>query len=116
LANCSGSPDRGSTNAGAQAGCRRGGDWRYPRCQFDGEAHEILEGISRVERAHLGDRPSPDGIAYRSRHDPREIRHAIFERPAPTLVAGSPIALLDQPPDLAAILGGYGKSIAEPAL
>jgi len=31
-------------------------------------------------------------------------------------VAGSPIALLDQPPDLATILGGYGKSIAEPAL
>jgi len=30
---------------------RRGGDWRYPRCQFDEEAHEVLEGISRVVQA-----------------------------------------------------------------
>jgi hypothetical protein len=59
---------------------------------------------------------APDGIAYRSRHDPREICYAIFERPTLTLLAGSPIALLDQLPDLAAILGGYGKSIAKPAL
>jgi hypothetical protein len=29
-------------------------------------------------------------------------------------VAAPPIALLDQLPNLAAILGGYGKSIAEP--
>jgi len=59
---------------------------------------------------------APDGIAYRSRHDPREICHAIFERPALTLVAPSPIALLGQLPELAAILSGYGKSIAELAL
>jgi len=58
---------------------------------------------------------APDGIAYRSRHDPREICYAIFERPALTLAAGSPIALLGQLPDLAAILSGYGNSIAETA-
>jgi hypothetical protein len=30
---------------------RRGGDWRYPRCQFDEEAHDVLEGMSKVVQA-----------------------------------------------------------------
>jgi len=57
---------------------------------------------------------APDGIAYQSRHDPREICLAIFERAGVEFVTGAPITLLDQLPRLAAILGGYGKSIAEP--
>jgi hypothetical protein len=27
---------------------RRRGDWRYPRCQFNEEAREVLEGVSKV--------------------------------------------------------------------
>ena len=36
---------------------RRSGDWRYPRCQFDEEAHEVLEGISRIVHAFAGSGP-----------------------------------------------------------
>jgi hypothetical protein len=57
---------------------------------------------------------APDGIAYQSRHDPREICLAIFERPGLRFVAAPAVALLDQLPDLATILSGYGKSIAGP--
>ncbi len=31
--------------------CRRGGDWRYPRCQFDEEAGDVLEGLPKVVQA-----------------------------------------------------------------
>jgi len=37
--------------ANALLAFRRGGDWRYPRCQFDEEAHEVLEGLSKVVQA-----------------------------------------------------------------
>jgi hypothetical protein len=30
---------------------RRGSDWRYPRCQFDEESHEVLAGIATVVQA-----------------------------------------------------------------
>ena len=30
---------------------RRGGDWRYPRAQFDETAHEVLDGVSKVVEA-----------------------------------------------------------------
>jgi hypothetical protein len=30
---------------------RRGGDWRYPRRQFDEDAHEVVEGIPEVVEA-----------------------------------------------------------------
>jgi hypothetical protein len=30
---------------------RRGGDWRYPRRQFDEEAHEVLEGLPKIVQA-----------------------------------------------------------------
>lgn len=30
---------------------RRAGGWRYPRCQFDEEAHEVLAGVAKVVRA-----------------------------------------------------------------
>jgi hypothetical protein len=36
---------------------RRGGDWRYPRCQFDEEAHDVLEGMSKVVQALAGAGP-----------------------------------------------------------
>ena len=54
----------------------------------------------------------PDGIAYQSRHDPREICLAIFERPDLKFVAAPAVPLLNQLPSLASILIGYGKSIA----
>jgi hypothetical protein len=56
----------------------------------------------------------PDGVACQSRHDPREICLAIFERPGLRFTAGAPVPLLDQLPNLAALLGEYGKSIAIP--
>ena len=36
---------------------RRSGDWRYPRCQFDEEAHEVLDGIAKVVHAFAGSGP-----------------------------------------------------------
>lgn len=57
---------------------------------------------------------APDGIAYHSRHDPREICLAIFERPGLKFTAAPAAPLLDQLPNLAAILGAYCKSIAGP--
>jgi hypothetical protein len=63
----------------------------------------------------LWDHPEqPDGIAYQSRHDPREICLAIFERPGLRFAAETTVPLLDQLPQLAIILGAYGKSIAMP--
>jgi hypothetical protein len=57
---------------------------------------------------------APDGIAYQSRHDPREICLAIFERPGLRFTAGVPVPLLDQLPNLTATLSEYGKSVAIP--
>jgi hypothetical protein len=55
---------------------------------------------------------TPDGIAYASRHDPRQICYAIFERPDLDFTVRSTTLLTDQLSDLAAILSEYGKSIA----
>jgi len=30
---------------------RRAGDWRYPRCQFNEDAHEVLEGMAKIVQA-----------------------------------------------------------------
>ncbi len=57
---------------------------------------------------------APDGVAYQSRHDPREICLAIFERPDLAFAASGAIPLLDQLSAVAATLDGYGKSIAMP--
>ncbi|HWG68556.1 MAG TPA: hypothetical protein VN692_03980 [Steroidobacteraceae bacterium] len=32
-------------------GLRQGGDWRYPRCQFDEAQHEVVDGMPRFLRA-----------------------------------------------------------------
>ena len=31
-------------------GLRQGGDWRYPRCQFDTERHEVVTGLPQLLR------------------------------------------------------------------
>ena len=53
----------------------------------------------------------PDGIAYRSRHDPGQLCLALFERPDLRLAADDPVPLVRQLPMIAAILSRYGKSI-----
>jgi hypothetical protein len=63
----------------------------------------------------LWDHPEvPDGIAYQSRHDRREICLAVFERPDLEFTAAPPVPLLDQLSELAVILGRYRKSVAMP--
>lgn len=57
---------------------------------------------------------APDGIAYESRHDPRQICYAIFERPDLEFAVEPPVPLLGQLPALALILSDYGKSVARP--
>ncbi len=54
----------------------------------------------------------PDGIAYQSRHDPRQICVALFERDDLALQAAGSLPLTDQIHAIARILGAYGKSIA----
>ncbi len=54
---------------------------------------------------------APDGVAYRSRHDPDQICLALFERRLP-LRAGPPVRLIDQLAEAARILSAYGKSVA----
>jgi hypothetical protein len=37
-------------------GLRQGGDWRYPRCQFDETLHEVVAGLPKLLKAfsHAG--------------------------------------------------------------
>jgi hypothetical protein len=55
---------------------------------------------------------APDGLAFRSRHDPDQICLAIFERPGTAFDAEPTVRLCDQLPHVANILGAYGKSLA----
>lgn len=55
----------------------------------------------------------PDGIAYRSRHDPAQLCLALFQRPDLHLQAADPVPLIRQLPNVAAILAAYGKSITD---
>lgn len=61
----------------------------------------------------LHDHPSsPDGLAYRSRHDPSQTCVALFERDAPPVAAqGAPVPLLADAREVAAILDRYGRGI-----
>lgn len=59
--------------------------------------------------AHPG---APDGLAFRSRHDPNQICLAIFERAGARFDAEPAVRLVDQLPEVANILGAYGKSLA----
>jgi hypothetical protein len=51
---------------------------------------------------------SPDGLAYRARHDPARIAFALFDRVASAVEADPVGSLLDQPLLLARILEAYG--------
>ncbi len=55
---------------------------------------------------------APDGVAFRSRHDPDQICLAIFERPGMAFDAEPPVRLGDQLSEVANLLGAYGKSLA----
>lgn len=57
---------------------------------------------------------APDGLAFRSRHDPGELCLAIFERGDLDLAVIATTSLLDQLPDVSILLGRYGKSVAMP--
>jgi hypothetical protein len=61
----------------------------------------------------LRDHPSaPDGLVYRSRHDPSETCVALFERQETRLAAdGEPIWLGDDQAAVAAVLDRYGRGI-----
>jgi len=51
----------------------------------------------------------PDGIAYTSRHDPRQICYAIFERPDIAFRAGPARPFTVLLPTISAVLHQYGK-------
>lgn len=56
-------------------------------------------------------RDRPDGIAYRSRHDPALLCFAVFERTDIGFTAGPSEALDRHPHAVAALLDRYGKSL-----
>lgn len=55
---------------------------------------------------------SPDGILYRSKHDPNHICAAIFDRGRCDFVVATTTPLMDVPHHWAPILGAHGKGIA----
>lgn len=61
----------------------------------------------------LRDHPSaPDGLVYRSRHDPSQCCIALFERKQARVVAeGEPVRLGDDQAAVASILNRYGRGI-----
>ena len=54
----------------------------------------------------------PDGILYRSRHDPKHTCAAIFNRPHCEFLLSTTTRLMDIPHHWAAILAAHGKGIA----
>lgn len=68
----------------------------------------------RWSDALRGHADEPDGILYPSRHDPRELCVALFERPDLSLLARASTPLERQPQDLARVLDVHGKSLAGP--
>ena len=57
---------------------------------------------------------APDGVAFRSRHDPDVICLAIFDRSPAPLRAGPPVRLVNQLHAISKLLSAYGKSMALP--
>jgi RES domain len=55
---------------------------------------------------------APDGLIFRSRHDPDRMCLVIFERPGIAFEAERPTLLIDRLAEVASILGAYGKSVA----
>jgi hypothetical protein len=55
---------------------------------------------------------TPDGILYRSKHDPNHICAAIFDRDHCKFVVSTTTPLVDIPHHWAPILGAHGKGIA----
>jgi hypothetical protein len=58
-------------------------------------------------------REKPDGIAYRSRHDPAHLCFAVFERNDITFTPGEPVELLSLIKDVAGILDRYKKALVD---
>jgi hypothetical protein len=55
---------------------------------------------------------APDGLVFRSRHDPDRLCLALFERPDVEFDAEPPAPLVDRLAEVASILDLYGKSVA----
>jgi hypothetical protein len=55
---------------------------------------------------------APDGLAFRSRHDPGEICIALFERSDLNLSATATTPLTDQLSEVSMLLNRYGKSVS----
>ena len=59
-------------------------------------------------------RDEPDGIAYTSRHNPRQICYAIFERPGTIFTAATPTAFARMVPMAKELLRRYEKILVKP--
>jgi hypothetical protein len=59
-------------------------------------------------------RDEPDGIAYTSRHNPRQICYAIFERPGAVFTAATPTAFARMVPMVKELLRRYEKILVKP--
>jgi hypothetical protein len=59
-------------------------------------------------------RDRPDGIAYASRHDPRQICYGFFERDDVTFAAGPATRFATQLTKIRALLRQYGKILTRP--
>jgi hypothetical protein len=57
---------------------------------------------------------APDGVAFRSRHDPDQVCLAIFERPEMPLRAEPAVRLVNQLHAISKVLSAYGKSMVLP--
>jgi len=72
-------------------------------CSYRASRAWVLELWAHAER--------PDGLVYRSRHNPGLLCAAVFDRPL-VAFSGTSAPLLDDPAALAAVLMAHGKSIA----
>lgn len=59
-------------------------------------------------------RDQPDGIAYASRHNPRQICYAIFERPGTVFTAAAPTVFAQMMPMVKELLRRYEKILVKP--
>ena len=61
-----------------------------------------------------GHRDQPDGIAYASRHNPRQVCYAIFERPDTAFAAGPPATFANMARMVKDLLRRYDKILVRP--
>jgi RES domain len=59
-------------------------------------------------------RDPPDGVAYASRHNPRQICYVVFERPDIEFTASGSVTFADILPEIKGILRRYDKILTRP--